>query len=578
MTDRIFDVNVNFLENCNYNASTTNKEINLPLQTPTVTVQPILNGSPCYGDTIEFEALVQYDNHVVQSGVVSFYYVSVNDVQGTEYLINNVPVDVDIQGNARISFVPYGDCTIIAEYNGDPYLGIARGEYAISLNKIPTEITFIDTPPYFVDPQNDIELNVQVRDARNNNFLDYGIVTFMHYDTFFDHPTSGEEKVIGNPVYLIDGEGHIKYSPVQNKSRETESNLNVEMIRACYNYDNNLYGVNWKYYLQDCTWTSIALLKENILNIAIVKLENDEYYPLDLEHGMFCATNNDDIYIMFNIPGYTFHQEDKIKICIEGRDDVIYAEYNEELNVFKRRLINLAQGTYGIYGVAIDEDGSYLHSYGNIITNVDDINISDNIYLQSTESQHLYLKIEEEERDYTLDFANDENYILLNNKQPLTLRLNITSTDGNEITLVGQQCYFRCSTLEQTYIRTIQKDNNNNVYVDLDIITEKTENGITTLVENIPLRSVNDYIFYAYIEQNGKKTSSDTIIVRVRENPSLELNIHRTNSTYPGQIKYTLVGNNIYKEQLSIDLFDGNTKVNTTELLIDCLCIQQLDT
>ena len=87
MTDRIFDVDIKFLENCNYNASAINKSVNLPLQKPTVTMLTPINISHngnvfYYGDIVEIEAKIAYHNKKVSNGYVNFFYINENDYQG----------------------------------------------------------------------------------------------------------------------------------------------------------------------------------------------------------------------------------------------------------------------------------------------------------------------------------------------------------------------------------------------------------------------------------------------------------------------------------------------------------------
>lgn len=583
MTDRIFNADLNFLENCNYNSSTTIKDITLSLQTPVVMVYTEKE-SYYYGDIVEVSSLVEYHDAAITNGVVDFYYININDSQGIKHKINDEPIPVDMYGNAYAKFIPYKDCRIIAEYNGDPYFGNASSEARnIHLNSIPTKIEFKDVPPYFVNPKDDVKLNVavyDVRDRQNPVPIDYGIVTFLYYDVFdIDNPEDGQERVIGNPVYLIDGEASINYVPIQYEN-ESNNTYNIQFIRAVYNYQNELYGVNWrKYYDMHSACNSIALLKPNMINISISKNNNGVFEPLtndDVKDGFYAITNEDMIRFNFEIPEYTFSSDSKLKVCISGIDTPYYATYDGQK--FKYDVTNLDSGLYYIYAVGMDDQGSYLKTEGGdpiTITNINntDYDIDNVLYLQSTESQHLYFQVEAKESEYTIQFTNAENHIISENLEPLTIKAKLTSEDPcfNSL-LIGEECYFYCSTLEQTYSSIIQEENNK-LYAELEIIDENLE-------YNVPLQLVNDYIFYAYIktdtytkECNGEtishkytKHNSQPLTIKTRKNPLIDLYVTTMNNSYPGKIKYSLVGRNIYKETIPVDLVINDEVVQSLEM------------
>ena len=590
MTDRTFNVDFNFLENCNYNASTTNKDINLPLQKPIVTVQQI-GQERYYGDTFTIQAHITYGSDNVTNGVVDFYYINNDDYQTIRHKINTEPINIDRDGHANISFIPYKNCTIIAEYDGNPYFDVAEGSEELILNPAPTEIKFNNTPPYFVNPQDDVKLDVTVNDIRDNEHpqpIDYGIVTFLHYDIFdMNKPMDGQEHVIGNPTYLIDGQSSINYVPVQ-KDYESASHYNVELIRAIYNWQPNIYGVNWhKYYHMDSTYTAIALLKPNNININIIKRNsNNEDVELPIENGLFVGTNQDDIVLTFvitdeNNDEIIFDNDAKLRINICGYDNdyeiqPMYAQYIASHHQFECHInSNLRSGIYYAYGVAIDNENKYLGDNNQIIitddegntqeniTNVDGKRIKNKIYLQSSETQHLYFQIKATEQNYNISFADEEDYIILEQQDALNVRINFTSAVANFGDILdGEICYIKCATLNQTYNTIIQQDEQG-PYAIFDIIEKKEDENHNEYLEyNVPINieNNNDYIFYAYINtivKDGQKYEtkySDPLIIKVRHNPRLTLSITPINSTYPGKVRYTLVGENIYQETLPITL------------------------
>lgn len=587
MTDRIFNVDFNFLENCNYNASTVNKEIALPLQEPIIVMQQ-LGQEQYYNDIFTIQAHITYAGANVESGTVDFYYINSNDYQTTENKINTEPINVDQDGHATISFIPYHDCIVVAKYTGDPYFANTEATMELTLNPIPTQISFNNTPPYFVNPKDDIKLDVTVQDVRDPEHpknIDYGVVTFLHYDVFdMNNPRDGEEHVIGNPTYLIDGQSSINYVPVQ-KEGESNSHYNVELIRAIYNWQQDLYGVNWhKYYHMDSTYTAIALLKPNNININIIKRnDNNEDVELDIENGLFVGSNEDDIVLTFTITDENneeiiFDENAKLRVNVRGYDNnyeipTMYAQYISSNHQFECHVNNLRNGIYYAYGVAIDNTGKYLgdnnqviitddegNDYDNI-TNVDGKQIKNKIYLQSNETQHLYFQIKAVEQNYNIEFAHDEDYVILEHQEPLSIRVNF---DSNDISfydaLDGQTCYIKCATLNQTYTTVIQR-HDQDLYAIFNISEIKTDNNDNEYLEyNIPinLENSNDYIFYAYIntiEYRSQKyltKYSDSLTIKVRHNPKLTLSVVPQNSTYPGSVRYTLVGENIYQETIPI--------------------------
>ncbi len=588
MNERTLNVNFNFLENCNYNSSNIQREIVIPLQTPTVTVRIKNEGLIYYNDIVELEATIEYNDQPV-SGYVNFFYMNDGDIQ--EYKINDDAVPIDQYGNARIRFTPTKNCIIKASYIGSTYFESAESDYSnsIILNKIPTKIEFKSIPPYFVDPKDDVQLKVTVNDVRDRNNpvpVEYGVVTFLHYDTFdIDLPVDGQEHVIGNPVYLINGEASIKYSPVQNES-ESDSIYNIELIRAVYNYDNSLYGVNWKYYQMHSAYISIARLHPNNININIGKEEDGEIVQLPNDDGVFIATNEDVIVVTFEIPEYHFSNDSCIQVYIQGEERPRYAYYDGEY--FKCYINNLKNGIYSVYGIVIDANNTYLKTTDGTpitITNEvgQDYTIENQIYLQAMESQRLYFQIATKQDDYTIEFE-DSDYVIIDNNA-LSIKVLLSATTDEEVfnlLLKNEKCYFYCTTLGQTY-ESIIKEENGQLYAELDIIEEvsyldENDEEQTRLQYNIPMQTMNDYIFYAYIqtkeynkEYNGEtitrqyqKINTDLLTIKVRDNFNLVLDVKVRHSTYPGQIKYEIAGANFFRDNIYVDLKEGNNIIKSS--------------
>ena len=351
MLDNNFDATIYYKSNCNYHESIVSKDISLPLQTPSISlniISPQTNEDVIYyGDTLIFKATIKHktqnnEEKNVMVGEVTFYYVEDSDALKIPKQINSEPIEVDQNGNAGIKYIPHDSGVVIATYSGEPYFETVSTDdqtYRIDLNKRPTSIRFIENSGVqLINPEDVIKLSVQVVDEKTQESIDYGVVTFLNYHGHDISATvDGEEKVIGNPVFLDkNGVATIDYSPIQS-ANDNELLKNIELIRAVYNYDNQIYGVDWKYYDSHSDYTAIAITQPGMLNMQIpenLNVGEGGLYYLDQGENLLCScmiktTDNEtitDARVMFTLLGNNDYERN-IEVTSATNDGLFVANF-----------------------------------------------------------------------------------------------------------------------------------------------------------------------------------------------------------------------------------------------------------
>lgn len=317
MQTRLLTTEVEFLENCEYSGSSVTRKLSVPQTEATVTLTldnltHTTGGKNYFTDVLRCTAYINIKNTEtpIQTGRVEFYYKPFNN--STIKLLNKETNNqLNNQGVTAIDFMPKSSGEIIAVYKDDNqnYVHLDESKISIELRDLPTKTYFTKAPPFLINVEDEVELEVKVTNDLDEP-INYGVVTFLHYivrEEDINDPNKRVERVIGNPILVEDGIAKINYIPVQTDSDLEPESLDingeeryVEYIRAVYNYDNNLYGVNWKYYAQSSTWTTVTLYKKNSITIGI---EN-------------CDTNADLTYQKMNQILLLFNQFLKIKMAV----------------------------------------------------------------------------------------------------------------------------------------------------------------------------------------------------------------------------------------------------------------------
>ena len=598
---------ITYNENCNYKKSITQTELTLPLRK--INIDFLYTEHPYYNNPIDIIILIQdYQTlNPIGYGSVNFYYINDNDINEEKNKINETPINIDRYGNALIQYMPHSSGRLIVEYYGSPYYETTIKEEYIQLYPQPTHIKFNHTSPYLVNPNETVKLDVTVTD-NNNELIDYGLVTFLNYHTYdIDDPDYGYEKVIGNPSYLINGEASINYSPIQDNTNQKLGN--IELIRATYNYNNNIYGSNWHYYQQSSDYTAIAVRKENNINILVPKIHktNGNKEIKVLENGMFIANENNNILLQceVTIDENTIIDNANVVFVIQGKEkreengntievnyeETIQADFIEEINCFQSNRLVLPQGLYKIYAlvndpILNDEEIPIIEDIESITpnSNVHDELIIDGIYLQNNRSANYYIQIEPESNDVSLTLSTSQSIITNQtlNKNNLNVTIDIENSDECDIfnMLNEIESYFVIPKLSSTEFEGEIINNNGT-------LTIRPQNDI--YIENI-----GNYSIYAYIQEkictcnNTKRkyytTYSNEITIKNR-NPldvELELVSENNNYHYPSNIKYKINIDNIYIDTIDVDIYVDNNYVCTHNLsskyssVIDSLPIQNV--
>ena len=594
---REFDANITYQSNCHYQESNANVNISLPLKKPTIIfskIENVTNPTPnanneipnYFNDVLQFTILAKDGNNTIKWGNVIFYYIDDADVNQVEQQLNTDPIPIDINGNASIRFVPHYDGKIVAKYSGSPYFEDERIEEHFVLSKRPTYIEFTDFAPYLVNPKETIEMKVSVVDELTNEPLDYGLVTFLNYHTHdISLSEDGYEKVIGNPVYLIDGKAKIKYSPIQLKTNDLLNN--IELIRASYNYDNTEYGVQWKYYLQNDDYTNIAIKRDNSVSIAkpyIANGDSDYTKLICTDGGLFEATENDNILLratvsvtedvtitnakMFFVINGTEDVYEDDEVIKRKYNNVIEGAYNSQLECYEV-VTKIPKGTYTICAEVQNPMGKFKNenyeqpsSPINIIDNISTHNespILDSLYIQSNQSESFYIKINPEMSNINIEIYTEKETIFNGILSKNDIYGKITNAISEDFLILNnKKCYFWIPNLNKKYTGTITKVND-----ELKIEPDT----------DIQLIDPTDYLIYIYLpngiySSGGKAKKYKTIYssgltIKSRIEPTITLRKNSITNTYPGNIQYIISGENLASDIIDINIYLDNVFVTT---------------
>ena len=606
MTDRTLNTEITYNSNCNYQQSKSTQEINVPLSQIGIDINFSNVSQPTesnfyFNDTIKVSIfayqMVGTQKKAIKWGNVIFYFVDTNDLSTTKQEINNTPIPIDKYGNASVNFIPHNSGSIYIKYFGEPY-HTTENEYVFNnfiLQPRPTHIQFEEYSPYLVNPNETVTMNVEVIDAHTEEPIDYGLVTFMNYHEYIENRV---EKIIGNPKYLIDGKTSIRYSPIQLGTNELFHN--IELIRASYNYDNELYGVKWKYYNMHDDFAAIAIRRNNQININIpqIKKDNNTYQALTInDGGLFTATESDPLICQCEI---TISENEIITnaivnfvvegisktyngdIAIESEITQVYPAYyrhNGTRNYFECLIEHLPQGMYTIYATVENpitqiNDQEYTlpvidHQLTtpNTPTTNNDLLIKDGFYLKSNKSESFYIKIESKSSALTLQLENKKSIVTNKVINKNDIILTVSTQDNNDLNLFnGKECWFYMPTFNTKY----------KGYLSIDDGQLKA-----TPQTNIGINDAGNYDMYAYIEgktytytNNGVTTTrkipttySNTIDIKVRDQINITLRLQTIQNSYPNNIKYIIEGQNLSDDAILVDIYIDDIKTNLTHTL-----------
>lgn len=190
------------------------------------------------------------------------------------------------------------------------------------------------------------------------------------------------------------------------------------------------------------------------------------------------------------------------------------------------------------------------------------IQIEDKLYLDSANSDNLYLEVIPSTVNCSLTLSADPIYYTIDNQGYANENLKVIfDVDSTNIGLfVDQKCVFQVSPNNITYEGTIQYENNE-LFAQPD--------------RNIPMTEVNNYTIRAYIPNrtytyNGitkvlPTIFSNDITIKARNNMNISFGTKTINNYYPGSIKFTLKAENIYSDILNVHVFLDNNETEYEE-------------
>lgn len=481
MQTRQLNTEVEFLENCEYSGSSVTRKLSVP-QTEVEVILTLDNlthttgGKNYFTDVLRCTAYINIKNTETptQKGRIEFYYKPFDSlvIQPLNKETNN---QLNSQGVTAIDFMPKNSGEIIAVYKDDNqnYVHLDESKISIELHDLPTKTYFTKAPPFLTNIEDEVELEVKVVNDLGEP-VNYGVVTFLHYivrEEDIKDPNKRIERVIGNPILVEDGIAKIKYIPVQTDSDLEPESLDingeeryVEYIRAVYNYDNQLYGLQWKYYAQSSAWTSVALYKRNSITIGIencdtnadLTYQKNESDTIVIQSILKDKDGNNIVFNKDDNVDITFHVEGTHKHPIRDPepgvlDEFTYIEYNEDIKVNKNGINN------GIYSITLPNllPGNYTiyasTNYQNTITDSENNKYYDKIENSNT----ILLTVNYDTEDYNIT-ADGANTFKVNNQ--ITTKGIINNLSNKSLNILdGKKCYFHIPKLNKTYTGTLSK-------------------------------------------------------------------------------------------------------------------------
>ncbi|MBO5476301.1 MAG: hypothetical protein J6A15_00920 [Clostridia bacterium] len=610
---------INFQKNCEYESSTANRTIFIEPQSVEIEITIVNPNNELYNkeknyydEVLEITASVfQTQSNglrkTIQTGRIEFYYQA--DDSNNIKLINKDSNScvLTTNGTAGVIYRPEKSGKIIAKYIDDKeWYKTTEQSATFKLYPIPIDIKFIKKPPYLTHLEDSVELQVQVtkRYPKNeNDVLNYGVVTFLHYLEHYDmdSPNKRIERVIGNPVIVKDGIATIKYIPIQEYSDIEPTQLidNIEYIRAIYNYDNDLYYASendtysyevyyyeeelqtnkWQYYGSANTYTNIAIYKPNSVTIGVsnktLSVDKMYHYAEDENIILRAILYDDDEQIILqqdDVKTLTFHVIGTYSTfnnnLIENynQDNFIYHPYELDVNydnynngIFTATLPKLKPG---VYTVQASTNGQIINGEVKIYQNTgntgivdedghikkDTVEIRTDKYLDKIDiSNMLYIQSEFKTINFTNILKATNNTVKTHNN--INLSAELTINDDYKNILINQKCYF--------------VDNRNNKKYEGKILQENNK-LVLKPTEDINFNIAGDYPMHAYIPPgyytDGSKyifidyNSSNTLIIQARDTISLDYSQSYISDTAYGNIKYTLSCPNMFIDYTEVDL------------------------
>ena len=566
MVNQVIKYNIKYLENCNYEASELKGECQIPQQNVDINIS-IENSSAIkrvgynsvtqhdyqtnnkiyYNDVLRVTVSLSIANvpsSIVNIGSLSISYLDKN-MQPESLCGSDIPVSKS--GQVIFTFKPHytGYIKIVYNDSSNFFLTTEKQSDLIVLDKIPID-TYTVSNPMFLEHEKETELICDVVDVYGNK-LDYGHVVFLGYHDIprdSENPMAGQEVVLGNPVPVIDGTAKLKYVP--------EQDISVEYIVGHYNYYNELYGNNFKYYEAHGSHTHVSTLQRGTLNFALGVLQDNNIVDTTIFDGFIHLEQGETIRASARLLDedsneVTIKNDMKLTLHIEGTKHIINQSYNnaKARNVEAWMKENVI---FEEYEDAIDLGTNKTIDVNNIPSGYY------NIYMTFKDTDDKT----DENRVYYEDYTSDIMYVAINQPNiiinPILSYINPVSNENNTYTAqvndnLSANLKAACSNVPSGMRGKFTINN-----VDYQATYQ---NGYFIPNQNIKINKIGDYYIHfstyaAYYENQGYYPiqSATPILLKVRDilEPIIEIPQGYVDNEYPGQIKYILSVKNWYDE------------------------------
>ena len=581
MTNEVRKVtaNLSLSENCHYLSSQWQSEIDIPKQATETEIINIINldapnrintyyqnnDKNYFNDKLQITVQVSnaYTHQLITYGRVNVYFKEEN-----KDAINITPQSVEVSEDGLVEIIhqPHNNGYYYAEYISDEdneyYLASKSDNVDVIFETIPVIMEFdIDKP--FVRPEESVILSSTLQDVYGNN-INYGNVTFYtELTNDIDNPSDGYEYVIGDPVVVNDGYAEIEYSPIQ---RYEDHIPDIEYIYAHYNYENNLYGKNFKYYTPQRCKAPLSILNPNRIHINVGVNKNSTFQNIydkyNKNDGFLHIQYDEPLFLQATITDEdnetitNFASNDKVTFILNGTSSKPTSNQFNPEDITKSYIFNdISQEMIGNYNNGIFKhimDTPLEPGYYTLYARFDGNN-----KLLESESVTLYIYVEpiEAQIDITLNSTLFESTISSLSKENVLgyiTRSSLSSiTDSKWATLLNtQSCFLYLNEIR--YQCRLSYDKSQKQYK-------------INLLQNINFTQPNNY--YAKILIPGKQndnifiptTNSNTILVRVRLSlkPYIKsLSIEK--DKYPGKIKGIVGVENVFDETPTITVTIDN--------------------
>jgi len=214
-------------------------------------MQESINFRPFYNDILLFETFTYFTYENTQYPVkykdLDIYFFEENedrtqlDPNDSDHAIA-VNFEIDENGKTGIRYLPHNSGYFVVHYHATTYFKEKIVEHKVNLEQIPVKVyikpvearanqSTKDLLPLFISMEQAADLAASVRDIYGQRPKD-GVITFLSYYVHdINNPRDGEERVIGNPIMLENGET-LLYEPkgiLLNDNKESEQEHQYEI-------------------------------------------------------------------------------------------------------------------------------------------------------------------------------------------------------------------------------------------------------------------------------------------------------------------------------------------------------------